>query len=113
MDVKSKKPSKKQEPKYAAALRYRPGQDQAPIIVASGKGKIAETILKLAEEAGVPNHIEPGLAKILAGLEPGTPIPEETYQLVATILAFIWRLDKHYTGGIAGTDMIAGPEGRK
>jgi flagellar biosynthesis protein len=103
MDVKSKNPPRKPEPKYAAALRYRPGQDQAPVVIASGKGKIAETILKLAEEAGVPNHIEPGLAKILAGLEPGTPIPEETYQLVASILAFIWRLDKHYTDGSART----------
>lgn len=103
MDIKSKKPPPKPGPKYAAALRYRPGQDQAPIVVASGKGQIAETILKLAEESGVPNHIEPGLAKILAGLEPGTPIPEETYQLVASILAFIWRLDKQYTSGSSGT----------
>lgn len=95
MDLKDKN-SDKIEPKYAAALRYRPGIDQAPMVVASGKGKIAETILRLAAEAGVPNHTEPTLAKILAKLEPGTPIPEETYQLVATILAFIWRMDQNY-----------------
>ncbi len=95
MDLKDKNVGKR-EPKYAAALRYRPGVDSAPIVVASGKGKIAETILHLATEAGVPNHTEPALAKILAKLEPGTPIPEETYQLVATILAFIWRIDKSY-----------------
>jgi flagellar biosynthesis protein len=95
MDLKDQK-RKQREPKYAAALRYRPGLDQAPIVVASGKGKIAETILRLANEAGVPNHTEPALAKILAKLEPGTPIPEETYQLVASILAFIWRLDRNY-----------------
>lgn len=95
MDLKNKN-SGKIEPKYAAALRYRPGVDQAPVVLASGKGKIAETILRLAMEAGVPNHTEPALAKILAKLEPGTPIPEETYQLVATILAFIWRIDKKY-----------------
>lgn len=95
MDLKNKNPGKI-ETKYAAALRYRPGVDPAPIVVASGKGKIAETILSLAEEAGVPNHTEPALAKLLAQLEPGTPIPEETYQLVATILAFIWRMDRKY-----------------
>lgn len=95
MDLKDQT-SGKMEPKYAAAVRYRPGIDQAPVVVASGKGKIAETILRLAAESGVPNHTEPALAKILAKLEPGTPIPEETYQLVATILAFIWRLDKKY-----------------
>ena len=95
MDLKDNNPSVK-EMKYAAALRYRPGIDQAPVVVASGKGKIAEIILDLAKEAGVPNHIEPALAKILAKLGPGTPIPEETYQIVATILAFIWRIDKKY-----------------
>ncbi len=80
--------------KYAAALRYRPEQDYAPVIVASGCGIIAESILQLAREAGVPNHIEPDLAKILAQLEPGTPIPKETYRLVAEILTFIWSVDR-------------------
>ncbi len=95
MDLKDQNPNKTKT-KYAAALRYRPGVDPAPVVLASGKGKIAETILRLAMEAGVPEHTEPSLAKILAELEPGTPIPEETYQLVATILAFIWRIDKKY-----------------
>lgn len=96
MDVKSNQGKEKSEPKYAAALRYHKGVDQAPIVVAAGKGPIAEMIIKLAEEAGVPNHVEPVLAKILAKLEPGSAIPEETYQLVASILAFIWRLDKNF-----------------
>jgi flagellar biosynthesis protein len=95
MDVKPG--NKKNKTKYAAAIRYQPGIDHAPVVLASGEGHVAETILKLAEEAGVPNHVEPALAKILAKLEPGTPIPEETYQLVAQILAFIWRLDKNYS----------------
>lgn len=96
MDVNSKKFRGELKQKYAAALRYRPGTDNAPVVVASGRGKIAEAIIKLAEEAGVPNHVEPVLAQVLAKLEPGTPIPPETYQLVASILAFIWRLDKNY-----------------
>jgi flagellar biosynthesis protein len=94
MDVNLK--SKRYKPKYAAAIRYRPGIDEAPLILAAGQGQIADMIMKLADEAGIPNHVEPVLAKILAKLEPGTPIPEETYQLVAQILAFIWRLDKNY-----------------
>jgi flagellar biosynthesis protein len=94
MDVNLK--SKQYKPKYAAAVRYRPGIDEAPLVLAAGQGQIADMIMKLADEAGIPNHVEPVLAKILAKLEPGTPIPEETYQLVAQILAFIWRLDKNY-----------------
>ena len=96
MDVKSNQPDHKKAIKYAAAIRYRAGVDPSPVVVAAGRGKIAEVIIKLAEEAGIPNQVEPVLAKILAKLEPGTPIPEETYQLVAQILAFIWRMDKNY-----------------
>jgi flagellar biosynthesis protein len=96
MDVDEREPIQAKKRKYAAAIRYRQGKDEAPVVVASGKGQIAELIVKIATEAGVPNHTEPGLAKILAQLEPGTPIPEETYQMVASILAFIWRLDKNY-----------------
>ncbi|HBE77719.1 MAG TPA: hypothetical protein DDW65_08020 [Firmicutes bacterium] len=94
MDVKSD--SKQEKLKYAAAIRYRSGIDASPVVLAAGRGKIAETIIKLADEAGIPNHIEPALAKVLSELEPGTPIPEDTYQLVAQILAFIWSLDKNY-----------------
>lgn len=96
MDVKSDHIKEKSKPKVAAAIRYRPEIDQAPVVVASGKGIIAETILRLAEESEVPHQVEPGLAKILSRLEPGTPIPEDTYRLVASILAFIWNLDQNY-----------------
>ena len=91
----------KNQPKptrFAAALRYKPDRDYAPIVVASGQGDIADTILKIAEEAGVPNYVEPGLAKVLSKLEPGTPIPRETYRLVAEIITFIWKLDQQYKG---------------
>jgi flagellar biosynthesis protein len=91
-------PIKSKKPKYAAALRYRPEIDQAPVVVAAGQGELATVILQLAEAAGVPNQVEPALAEILARLEPGSEIPEATYQLVASILAFIWRLDQKYQG---------------
>lgn len=96
MDVKQTDPASKKKPKYAAALHYRPGIDQAPVVVASGIGVTAEAILRVAAEAGVPEYVDPALAPVLAALEPGTEIPESTYQLVASILAFIWRLDHNY-----------------
>lgn len=96
MDVKQTTPGRPKRPKYAAALRYRAGIDRAPVVVAAGRGEMAATILRLATEAGVPNHVEPALAEILARCEPGSEIPEETYQLVASILAFIWRLDQRF-----------------
>ncbi|MGD8400031.1 MAG: EscU/YscU/HrcU family type III secretion system export apparatus switch protein [Bacillota bacterium] len=97
MDVEPK-PATPSKPKYAAALRYRSEVDRAPVVVASGRDEVAATILRLAEAAGVPNQVEPALAEILAKLEPGSEIPEETYQLVATIFAFIWRMDQRYQG---------------
>ncbi len=83
--------------KYAAALRYRPGQDSAPLVVAAGQGELAESLLKIASEAQIPQYTEPALAKLLSQIEPGTTGPEETYQLVAQILAFIWEIDKDYS----------------
>jgi flagellar biosynthesis protein len=97
MDVDPKKASPR-KPKYAAALRYRPKIDRAPVVVAAGRDELAATILRLAEAAGVPNQVEPALAEILAKLEPGSEIPEETYRLVATVFAFIWRMDQRYQG---------------
>lgn len=88
--------SKQRKPRYAAALQYRPGIDSAPVVIASGRGEIAASIVRLAEESGVPQQVEPALAQLLSSLPPGTPIPEETYQMVASILAFIWRLDRKY-----------------
>lgn len=82
--------------RFAAALRYKPDQDCAPIVVASGQGDIAETILKIAAAAGIPNYVEPGLAQVLSKIDPGTPIPRETYSLVAEIITFIWKLDREY-----------------
>jgi flagellar biosynthesis protein len=96
MDVNTGHPSSPKKPKYAAALRYRQGVDNAPIVVAVGQGEIAATILKLATEAGVPDYVEPALAEVLVKIEPGREIPESTYRLVAAILAFIWRLDRKY-----------------
>ncbi|HEY8464272.1 MAG TPA: EscU/YscU/HrcU family type III secretion system export apparatus switch protein [Bacillota bacterium] len=96
MGVKESGPSSGKKSKYAAALRYRPAMDRAPVVVASGRGVTAEKILQLAKEAGVPEHQDPALARILARLEPGSEIPEATYQLVASILAFIWRVDHEY-----------------
>ena len=76
----------------AAALTYIPGFDKAPRVVASGEGKVAETILALAREYGVPIHEDPDLAYALAALDIGEDIPPELYVVVAEVLAYIYRL---------------------
>lgn len=79
--------------KTAVALQYNKG-DQAPIIVASGKGIIAEKIIDEANKADVPLYEDEKLAKTLAKLEIGEMIPPELYSVVAEILVFVDRMDK-------------------
>lgn len=83
----------KQKPiAMAAALQYTPESDNAPRLIAYGKGEVAETIVKVAQENGIPLHQDQALVQLLSHLELGHEIPEEAYQVVAEILAFIYRL---------------------
>ncbi|HWR88822.1 MAG TPA: EscU/YscU/HrcU family type III secretion system export apparatus switch protein [Dissulfurispiraceae bacterium] len=80
--------------KRAAALRYSPGKDAAPKIVAKGSGKMAERILDVAREHKVPLREDPQLVEILSTLDLYQEIPPELYRAVAEILAFVYRMTK-------------------
>lgn len=79
--------------KKATALSYTPHQDRAPKIVASGKGIIAEKIIEKAKEEKIPVIENPELASELSLHKRGSEIPEELYEVVAEILAFVSRVD--------------------
>lgn len=78
----------------AIALRYRHMEDEAPVVLAKGQGLVAEAILELARQAHVPTVADPDLYKLLEGVEVGSYIPPEAYQLTAEILAFILQLEE-------------------
>ncbi|WP_106639018.1 flagellar type III secretion system protein FlhB [Allosphingosinicella vermicomposti] len=79
---------------FAVALRYRPGSDPAPFVVARGKGATADAIRELAKEAGVPMLSYPQLTRALYfTARAGQVIREDLYLAVATILAFVFNLD--------------------
>lgn len=80
--------------KEAIALTYNPGHNDAPKIVAKGKGKIAENILAKAEEHNVPVQEDPSLVELLGQLDINQSIPEELYQAVAEVFAYIYKIDK-------------------
>lgn len=80
-------------PKTAVALAYEPGE-QAPKILATGKGALAEKIIDAAKEADVPTYKDDKLADTLSKLEIGDMIPPELYQVVAEILVFVNDMDK-------------------
>lgn len=79
--------------KTAVALAYEPG-DQAPRILASGKGQLAERIIEKAKESDVPFYTDGKLADTLSKLEIGDAIPPELYEVVAEILVFVDDMDK-------------------
>lgn len=86
-------PEEKRSNRTAVALGYEVG-DQAPRILAAGKGFLAERIIEKAKEADVPLHKDEKLAATLAKLEIGDTIPPELYEVVAEILVFVDRMDK-------------------
>lgn len=79
--------------KTAVALEYDPG-DQAPKIIASGRGVLADKIIETAKESNVPIHKDERLANTLSRLEVGDFIPPELYEVVAEVLMFVDRLDR-------------------
>ena len=64
-----------EQSKKAVSLRYRQDTDHAPIVSASGKGHIAEEILKIAEEHQIPIVEDPTLVELLAELNVNEHIP--------------------------------------
>lgn len=80
------------KPKKATAIKYD-GEDSAPIVVARGQGEMAERIVELAQEAGVHIRSDPVLTELLAKVPVGQEIPEELYQAVAEVLAYVYRLN--------------------
>ncbi|RAP30148.1 EscU/YscU/HrcU family type III secretion system export apparatus switch protein [Brevibacillus laterosporus] len=80
--------------KKVVALRYKEDQDEAPRLVAKGGGYIAENILQKAKEHNIPVQEDPSLLEVLSKLDLQQQIPPELYQVVAEILAFVYRLDK-------------------
>jgi len=81
--------------KKAVALTYEEDLP-APKVVASGKGAIAENIIKEAIKNDVSVYKDEKLATLLTELEVGEQIPEELYDIVAKILVFIGDMDDLY-----------------
>ena len=84
---------KKEKVRQAVALAYNP-EDDAPTVIASGKGALAERIIEKAQEAAVPVHRDDKLADTLSRLDIGDMIPPELYEVVAEILVFVDAMDK-------------------
>ena len=77
--------------KKAVALKYDENRNAAPVIVASGMGYLAEKIVEVANDNGVPVYEDNSLATVLTQLNLGSEIPEELYQAVVDIYAYFLK----------------------
>lgn len=89
-----KRSPKAESPRTATALHYDAGDSEAPQVVATGRGQLADRIIALAEAHDIPLVNDPALAQTLAKLELNTEIPPNLYLAVAQILAYVYRLDQ-------------------
>lgn len=76
----------------AVALSYDEDKDRAPVIVASGRGRMAERMVELACENDVPVYEDHSLTNVLSQMELGSEIPEELYQMVVDIYVYFLKM---------------------
>jgi len=82
----------------AVALRYADG-DSAPVVVAKGRGAIADEIIRRARDAGVFVHESRDLVALLMQVDLDARIPPSLYLAIAELLAWMHRVDAQAAGG--------------
>ena len=98
---------------FAIALRYDPMRDGAPVVVARGRGETAQAIKALARDGAVPMLEYPQLARaIYFTSRAGQVIAEDLFIAVATVLAFVFRLDSALAEGLEQPSVLV-PEGKR
>ncbi len=88
----SKYDGRRNPSKKAVALQYEAGYG-APVIVASGMGYLAEKIVEVAADSGVPIYEDNSLATILTQLKLGQEVPEELYKAIVEIYVYFLHFD--------------------
>lgn len=98
----------KKETQRAIALRYT-DIDELPQVIAKGAGEIANKIVALAKEHGVPVQKDDSLADILSKLDTGSLISQESYRLVAEVISFLYFTDQKWRESHSELGDILGP----
>lgn len=78
----------------AIALKYKSNKDNAPKVIAKGKGVVAANILEKGSKEDIYLYKDKNLANKLYSIELGSEIPTELYEAVASILSFVYEIDK-------------------
>ena len=94
----------------AVALRYE--GEGAPVVVASGMGYLAERMIEVAAESGVPIYEDNSLSTILTQLKLGQEIPEELYKAIVEIYVYFLHFDPNKVKE-GGQPKAAAPAGER
>lgn len=79
----------------AVALRYHADEDTAPVVVAKGQDYLAMKIIEIAQQHDIPMKEDRPLARALyAAVEVNSQIPQEFYQAMAEVMAWVYRIKK-------------------
>lgn len=93
---------------YAVALKYEKGTDNAPVVVAKGHDMLARRIKAIAKEFEVPVVEDKPVAQMLFALGVvGEAIPLQLYQLVARILADVYKANAYYFHRLKARRLLA------
>ena len=87
----------------AVALLYDQEKSDAPRVIASGRGVIAQKIIETARQAGIHIQEDPDLVEILSKVPVGKDIPVELYQTIAEILSFVYQINDKFKRNIEKT----------
>ncbi len=76
----------------AVALKYDKTKDNAPKVVAKGKGEVAKNIIKLANEHEIPIKKDEDLVELLSKVDIDKSIPPNLYKAVAEVFSFLYKI---------------------
>jgi flagellar biosynthetic protein FlhB len=93
---------------FAVALEYIPEKMAAPLVLAKGRGELAQKIKREARWHEIPIVENRPLAQALyRTVEVGGTIPAKLYTAVAEVLAFIYRAQTRMRAEAAGNSAKA------
>lgn len=81
----------------AAVIRYDEENGKAPVVVASGKGQVAQQIIELAQKNNIHMQEDSSLVANLLDMDLGENIPPQLYSVMAEILLLIEEMEKNYS----------------
>lgn len=83
--------------KSVVALRYDSLKEEAPRVIAKGRGLMADKIIEMAKKNDVPIREDADLFEVLSQVDIDQEIPSSIYNVVAELLAFVYQINREYS----------------